>query len=106
MNTVNTAWLCGAAALLFGTLAHAQQHEEVGKAYAVFNCGHCHGEDARTPKKAGVPKLAGLDSKYIADKAGKLADSMAHKDAVAGCAELPNKAQIQAIAEWVSRQPN
>ncbi len=106
MNTVKTGWLCGTVALLFGTFAQAQQHEEGGKAYAVFNCGHCHGEDARTPKKTGVPKIAGLDSKYIADKTGKLADSMSHKDAIAGCAELPTKAHIQAIAEWVSRQPN
>ncbi len=99
MNTVKTAWLCGTAALLFGTLAHAQQHEEGGKAYAVFNCGHCHGEDARTPKKTGVPKLAGLDSRYVAEKTGKLIETMSHREAVAGCAELPTQAQIQTIAE-------
>ena len=104
MNTAKIAWLCGAAALLFGTLAHAQQHEEGGKAYAIFNCGHCHGEDARTPKKAGVPKIAGLDSRYVAEKTGKLVESESHKGVIAGCAELPTKAQIQTIAEWVSRQ--
>ena len=106
MNTVKMAWLCGTAALLFGTLAHAQQHAEGGKAYAVFNCGQCHGEDARTPNKQGVPKIAGLDSRYIAEQTGKLIDSMSHKGAIAGCAEPPTRAQIQAIAEWVSRQPN
>lgn len=106
MNTVNRIWLFCALALLFCEPTHAQQHAEGGKAYAVFNCGHCHGEDARSPKKDGVPKIAGMDSQYIAEKAGKLVASMSHKDAVAGCAELPTKAQIQAIAEWVSRQPN
>lgn len=106
MNTIKKAWLCGAAALMTSTLATAQQHTEGGKTYAIFNCGHCHGEDARTPKKEGVPKIAGLDSRYVAEKTGKLVESMSHKDAVAGCAELPTKTQIQAIADWVSRQPN
>jgi cytochrome c553 len=106
MNTVKTACLCGAAALMTSTLAAAQQHTEGGKTYAVFNCGQCHGEDARTPKKQGVPKIAGLDSRYIAEKTDKLIETMSHKDAIAGCAEPPTRAQIQAIAEWVSRQPN
>jgi cytochrome c553 len=106
MNIFKQAWLCGAAALLFGTMAQAQQHAEGGKTYTIFNCGQCHGEDARTPKKEGVPKIAGLDSGYIAEKTGKLIETMSHKDAIAGCAEPPTRAQIQAIAEWVSRLPN
>ena len=106
MTTAKIAWLCGAAALVASTLATAQQHAEGGKAYAIFNCGHCHGEDARTPKKQGVPRIAGLDSRYVAEKTGKLIETMSHKEAVAGCAELPTQAQIQTIAEWVSRQPN
>ena len=106
MNTTQRVWLCGAAVLLTSTLATAQQHAEGGKVYAIFNCGHCHGEDARTPKKEGVPKIAGLDSRYVADKTGKLVESESHKGVIAGCAELPTKAQIQSIADWVSRQPN
>lgn len=106
MNAINKVWLCGGLALLCCAQAHAQQHAEGGKAYAIFNCGQCHGEDARTPKKEGVPKIAGLDSGYIAEKTGKLIETMSHKDAIAGCAEPPTRAQIQAIAEWVSRLPN
>jgi cytochrome c553 len=106
MNNGMKLSVLGGLALLSCTLAQAQQHAEGSAAYAIFNCGHCHGEDARTPSKAGVPKIAGLDRQYLAEKTGKLVASMSHKDVIAGCAELPTKAQIQAIADWVSRQPN
>ncbi|HNQ56333.1 MAG: hypothetical protein LC123_03515 [Burkholderiales bacterium] len=107
MKAINKVWLCGGAALLCCTPAQAQQHaDEGGKTYAVFNCNHCHGDDGRTPKKAGVPKIAGLNSQYVAERTGKLVQAMSHKEAVAGCAEPPTQAQIQSIAEWVSRQPN
>ena len=95
-----------AALLAVSCAAWAQDRIDGKHAYDGYQCGQCHGEDARTPQRAGVPKLAGLDSRYVADKTRQMVEKMAHKDVLGTCGEQPNKAQIQAIAEWVSRQPN
>lgn len=95
-----------AALLAVSCAAWAQDKMDGKNAYETYQCGQCHGADARTPQRAGAPKLAGLDSRYVADKTRQLVEKMAHKDVVGTCGEVPSKAQIQAIAEWVSRQPN
>lgn len=95
------------AALLAATgCAWAQDKVDGRNVYEAFQCGQCHGTDARTPQHAGAPKLAGLDSRYVENKTRLMVEKMAHKDVVGTCGEAPTKAQIQAIAEWVSRLPN
>lgn len=93
------------ASLTASAVAWAQENIDGKSTYEVFQCGLCHGDDARTPKKAGAPNIAGLDSRYVADKTGQMVENIAHKDVLGTCGEQPTKAQIQAIAEWVSRQP-
>lgn len=104
MNMLN-ATMC-AALLATSGAAWAQDTMDGQGAYHAFQCGQCHGADARTPQRAGVPKLAGLDSLYVADKTRQMVEKMAHKDVVGTCGEVPSRAQIKAIAEWVSRLPN
>lgn len=104
MKTLNMT-MCAALLAVSGA-AGAQDKMDGKNAYETYQCGQCHGADARTPQRAGAPKLAGLDSRYVADKTRQMVEKMAHKDVVGTCGEVPSKAQIQAIAEWVSRQPN
>jgi len=95
-----------AALLAVSCAAWAQDKVDGKQTYETFQCGQCHGADARTPQRANTPKLAGLDSRYVADKTRQMVEKMAHKDVVGTCGEMPTKAQIQAIADWVSRLPN
>lgn len=95
-----------AALLAASGAAWAQDKIDGRNTYETFQCGQCHGTDARTPLRAGAPKLAGLDSRYVVDKTRQMVGKRAHKDVIGSCGELPSRAQIQAIAEWVSRLPN
>lgn len=104
MKTLNMTM--GAALLAVSCAAWAQDRMDGKQAYEAFLCGQCHGADARTPQRDGAPKIAGLDSRQIVDKTRQMAEKMVHKDALGTCGEPPSKAQIQAIAEWVSRLPN
>lgn len=99
------ATLCVALLAASGA-AWAQDRMDGKNVYETFQCGQCHGADARSPKQAGAPKLAGLDSRYVVDKTRQMVEKRAHKDVIGSCGELPSGAQIQAIAEWVSRLPN
>lgn len=96
---------CALAQMVLGT-ACAQEKMDGRIVFATFQCNHCHGDDARTPKMAGTPKIAGLDRKYLAEKTGQMSERLAHKDAIGSCAEIPTRQQIEAIADWVSRLPN
>lgn len=103
----NSAWLLVGFAVLpcASATTWAQDKVDGRGAYEMFNCGLCHGDDAKTPRKAGAPKIAGLNPSYIADKTAKMSEKQEHIEAVGGsCGEVPGQAQIQAIAEWVSRQ--
>lgn len=104
MKTLNMT-MCAALLAVSGA-AGAQDKTDGRGAYHAFQCGLCHGADARTPQRAGAPKLAGLDSRYVADQTRQMVEKTAHKDVVGTCGEVPSRAEIQAIAEWVSRQPN
>ena len=106
MRTTMRVLLVGCALSQFVMAAPWAQDKVDGKsAYGLFQCGHCHGDDARTPNNAGTPKIAGLDSRHVADKTSMMLDKMAHQDALGStCGEQPTRAEIQAIAEWVSRQ--
>ena len=103
----NSAWLLVGFAVLPGASATTWAQDKVdGRgAYEMFNCGLCHGDDAKPPKTAGAPKIAGLNPSYIAEKTAKMSEKQEHIEAVGGsCGEVPSQAQAQAIAEWVSRQ--
>lgn len=104
MKTLNVT-MCAALLAVSGA-AWAQDKVDGKQVYETFQCGQCHGADARTPQRANTPRLAGLDSRYVADKTRQMVEKMAHKDVVGTCGEMPTKAQIQAIADWVSRLPN
>lgn len=102
-NRYQTA--CCAAAILVSSSVWSDERVDGKSAYQSFNCAGCHGDDAKSPSKAGVPKIAGLDRVYLTDKTNQMVEKMAHKDVVGTCGEVPTKAQIGAIADWVSRQP-
>lgn len=96
---------CCALGLAAPGMAAADNEMDGRSAFAIFQCSHCHGDDAKTPNKTNAPKIAGLDSRYVVEKTASMVEKMSHKDALGTCGEVPTKAQIQAIAEWVSRQP-
>lgn len=103
MNTGLSRMIVGLAVTLSASLAGAAETVNGRDAYEMFNCGLCHGDDARTPKRVGAPRIAGLDRVFIADRTARMSAEAAHIEALGGsCGELPNKAQIQTIAEWVS----
>ena len=104
MKTGVLKLVCCAGMFAACNAAWAEDVVDGKSTYGLFNCALCHGDDAKSPQKAGTPKIAGLDRAYIADKTGGMVERLAHKDALGTCGEVPNKAQIQAIAEWVSRQ--
>lgn len=96
---------CCALGLAAPGMAAADENMDGRSAFAIFRCSQCHGVDARTPDKTNTPKIAGLDSRYVVEKTASMVEKMSHKDALGACGEVPSRVQIQAIAEWVSRQP-
>lgn len=71
-----------------------------------YRCSACHGESGRG--SASVPAarpIAGMEKQAVVDAIHQSIASGKHEDyADPGCGEPPSTAQIQAIADYVSRQ--
>ena len=79
-----------------------------GKLYKERTCNACHGPDGNKPLMPDYPKVAGQNKAYIAKqmkdiKSGARANG--NSAAMKGVMHLVNDQDIDAIADWLSKQP-
>jgi cytochrome c len=92
------------AALAFGSTASAQ---DGAKLYTEKTCNACHGPTGNKPVLPDYPKIAGQNKAYIVKqmtdiKSGARANG--NSAAMKGVMHLVSDKDIEAIADWVSKQ--
>jgi cytochrome c len=98
------ALLAGLACASFSAAAFAA---DGGKLYAEKTCNACHGPTGNKALMADYPKIAGQNRDYIVKqmkdiKSGARANG--NSAAMKGVMHLVSDAEIEAIADWVSKQ--
>lgn len=73
--------------------------------YKDYQCGECHGADAKSSKTANVPKLAGMNAHDLSAKTMKFLASRTHESVMKECGETPNNVQVKKISEFIAGLP-
>ncbi len=74
--------------------------------YKAKTCTACHGKDAKTPIMPNYPKIAGQNKAYIIQQMKDIksgARNNGNTAAMKGVMHLVSDAEIEAIADYVSR---
>ncbi len=104
----------GAAFMAASVVATAADRWEMEgeQLFSFHACANCHGDQGKNPVSRLVPKIGGMDSAEIHEKAMKILrgetdseEAKLMKSAVAysqACDAPPSSSEIQKIAEWLS----
>ncbi len=95
------------AACLLATPFAAFANADGKELYAYYRCAGCHGDDGKgTSINPKAKSIAGLESRHVLTSLEHSIAKGGHEDNMgSGCAETPNKAQMQTIAEHVAKLP-
>ncbi len=100
-------FLAAAAALALAAPFGAAQAGLDGAAlYKAKTCSACHGKDGKSPVMKDYPKIAGQNREYIIKQMKDIktgARSNGNSAAMKGIMHLVSDAEIEAIADYVSK---